>query len=202
MPKPRTPSIVLSSMKCSRVTFFGRRRVAVVNGRGAANHRGWFGYDSLSSRKPRFTSSTSPKPCGSYKTAQSGNSRPKSSIGLASSRGALIRRLHNGSGSPSYECRHAIPHLSDKPTTYKSWETPAGTPVSMTIADIHHDEAIYPNSHSFIPEHWLNSPKTENGSSLDRNFVGFGKGARSCLGINYYFHLSLQTGRRNSTQRG
>jgi cytochrome P450 len=53
----------------------------------------------------------------------------------------------------------------DKPTTYKSWEIPAGTPVSMTIADMHHDEAIYPNSYYFIPKCWRNSPKMENASS-------------------------------------
>ena len=73
----------------------------------------------------------------------------------------------------------------DKPIKYKSWEIPAGTPVSMTIVDVHHDEANFPRSHSYIPERWLDNPKTENGSSLDRYFVSFGKDARSCLGIKY-----------------
>jgi cytochrome P450 len=70
---------------------------------------------------------------------------------------------------------------------YKDYLIPAGTPVSMTSVDVHHDERIYPNSRSFIPERWLDNPKTENGSNLNRYFVAFGKGARSCLGIKYVF---------------
>jgi cytochrome P450 len=73
----------------------------------------------------------------------------------------------------------------DKATKYKEWTIPAGTPVSMTIVDVHHDEHIYPNSQSFIPERWLDNPKTEEGESLSRYFVSFGKGSRSCLGIKY-----------------
>ena len=86
----------------------------------------------------------------------------------------------------SYGVSARNPRISpDKPIRYKSWDIPAGTPVSMTIVDVHHDEAVYPHSRSFTPERWLNSPKAENGSSLDRYFVAFGKGARSCLGIKY-----------------
>jgi cytochrome P450 len=73
----------------------------------------------------------------------------------------------------------------DKATKYKAWTIPAGTPVSMTIVDVHHDEHIYPNSRSFIPERWLDNPKTEEGESLSRYFVSFGKGSRSCIGIKY-----------------
>jgi cytochrome P450 len=73
----------------------------------------------------------------------------------------------------------------DKATKYKEWTIPAGTPVSMTIVDVHHDEHIYPNSRSFVPERWLDNPKTKEGESLSRYFVSFGKGSRSCLGIKY-----------------
>jgi cytochrome P450 len=73
----------------------------------------------------------------------------------------------------------------DKATKYKDWRIPAGTPVSMTIVDVHHDENIYPNSRSFIPERWLDNPKTKEGESLSRYFVSFGKGSRSCIGIKY-----------------
>jgi cytochrome P450 len=68
---------------------------------------------------------------------------------------------------------------------YKNWVIPPNTPVSMTIVDVHHDKHLYPDSHSYIPERWLGSPKTENGSSLNRYFVAFGKDARSCLGVKY-----------------
>jgi cytochrome P450 len=73
----------------------------------------------------------------------------------------------------------------DKATKYKEWRIPAGTPVSMTIVDVHHDEHIYPNSRSFVPERWLDNPKTKEGESLSRYFVSFGKGSRSCIGIKY-----------------
>jgi cytochrome P450 len=84
----------------------------------------------------------------------------------------------------SYGVSARNPRISpDKPTRYKDWVIPAGTPVSMTTVDVHHDEHIYPSSRSFIPERWLDNPKTEEGDSLNRYFVAFGKGARSCLGI-------------------
>lgn len=92
----------------------------------------------------------------------------------------------------SYGVTARNPRISpDKPMEYKTWTIPTGTPVSMTIVDVHHDEAIYPDSQSFVPERWLESPKTSNGSPLDRYFVSFGKGARSCLGIKYVLGLSV-----------
>jgi cytochrome P450 len=66
---------------------------------------------------------------------------------------------------------------------YSDWVIPRGTPVSMTIVDVHHDERFFPNSRDFVPERWLGNPRTEEGGNLGRYFVAFGKGARSCLGI-------------------
>ncbi|KAL4866207.1 hypothetical protein BDV12DRAFT_173276 [Aspergillus spectabilis] len=71
-----------------------------------------------------------------------------------------------------------------KPVLFNEWVIPARTPISMTIPFLNHDEEIFPDSKSFVPERWLDSPKTKNGSPLERYFVGFGKGTRSCLGIN------------------
>jgi cytochrome P450 len=82
----------------------------------------------------------------------------------------------------------------NKSIKYRDWIIPPGTPVSMTIVDVHHDEKIYPKSKEFIPERWMNNPKTEDGSSLGRYFVAFGKDARGCLGTKYvlcYLFLSL-----------
>ncbi|KAL4987950.1 cytochrome P450 [Aspergillus falconensis] len=71
-----------------------------------------------------------------------------------------------------------------KPISFKDWVIPARTPVSMTIPFLHLDEDIYPAPKSFVPERWLDNPKAKNGAPLERYFVGFGKGTRSCLGLN------------------
>jgi len=83
----------------------------------------------------------------------------------------------------SYSTTSRNARLFPKPVQYGTWVIPAKTPISMTIPFLNHDEEIFPDSTSFIPERWLDSPRAKNESSLDRYFVGFGKGARSCLGI-------------------
>ena len=83
----------------------------------------------------------------------------------------------------AYGVASRSPRLSPKALNYKNWVIPPRTPVSMTIVDMKHDEEIYPDSHSFTPERWLDKPKTKNGANLERYFVGFGKGSRSCIGI-------------------
>lgn len=75
--------------------------------------------------------------------------------------------------------------LVKEPLQYGEWTIPPYTPVSMTTADVHHDEKIYKDAKKFIPDRWLgDSPKALNGESLEKYFVAFGKGPRSCLGIN------------------
>lgn len=102
----------------------------------------------------------------------------------------------------SYGVSSRNPRISpDKPTKYRNFVIPAGTPVSMTIIDVHHDERIYPNSRSFIPERWLENPKTEYGTSLNRYFVAFGKGARSCLGIKHVLIFRTRRTRVRTDER-
>jgi len=77
-----------------------------------------------------------------------------------------------------------LPRISpEKPMKYKDWVIPIGTPVSMTTIDVLHDRHIFPNSRTFIPERWLDNPKTKEGESLNRYFVPFGKGHRACIGV-------------------
>lgn len=82
---------------------------------------------------------------------------------------------------------HAISHrlhriCPDETLVYKAgdreWRIPPGTPLSMTSNLVHHDERVFPNSHAFEPQRWIDDPR------LDRYLVSFGKGGRACLGIN------------------
>ncbi len=49
----------------------------------------------------------------------------------------------------------------------------------MTSTIIHHDESVFPDSHSFRPERWVEDPT----GHLDRYMVAFTKGSRNCLGM-------------------
>ena len=77
------------------------------------------------------------------------------------------------------------PRTHDKPLKYQEWIIPARTNISMTIPEVSHDEEIFPKSREFIPERWLDDPKTKDGIPLDRFMVSFGRGTRSCLGMKY-----------------
>jgi len=60
----------------------------------------------------------------------------------------------------------------------------------MSCYSMHHNETIFPDSHTFDPTRWLPSPTDgtlptgPNGKLLTRYIASFSKGTRSCLGIN------------------
>jgi cytochrome P450 len=84
----------------------------------------------------------------------------------------------------SYGLSARNPRTRRQPLQYKDWLIPTDTCVSMTIPDLSHDEVIFPDSHAFIPERWLNNPLTPTGEPLERFMVSFGRGTRNCLGMN------------------
>ncbi|KAJ8121678.1 hypothetical protein ONZ43_g1932 [Nemania bipapillata] len=55
---------------------------------------------------------------------------------------------------------------------------PEGTSVSIAIRTVHDNPDLFPNPDQFIPERWL------DGEDLDHWLVVFGKGSRSCIGLN------------------
>lgn len=69
-------------------------------------------------------------------------------------------------------------HFIDRFGNGKAYLIPLQTPIGMTSFHIHHDESIFPDAESFIPERWIENP------GLSRFLVSFSKGSRSCLGIN------------------
>ncbi|KAH8429750.1 cytochrome P450 [Aspergillus melleus] len=64
---------------------------------------------------------------------------------------------------------------------FKEWTIPAGTPVEMTSVLMHHNEEIFPDSYSFIPERWIDLCERKR---LEKYMVSFSKGSRQCLGMN------------------
>ncbi|KAF1833619.1 cytochrome P450 [Decorospora gaudefroyi] len=95
----------------------------------------------------------------------------------------------------SYGLSARNPRTHRTPLRYADWVIPANTCISMTIPDVSHDESLFPNSHAFVPERWLDDPKTADGVPLDRFMVSFGRGTRACLGINLaYIEMYLTLG--------
>lgn len=72
------------------------------------------------------------------------------------------------------------PMLFTDKSTGNSYTIPRNTPVGMTSVQIHHDESIFPDSHRFHPERWLDSSAKER--NLDRYMVSFTAGSRQCAG--------------------
>ncbi|KAI8627729.1 cytochrome P450 [Xylariaceae sp. FL1651] len=68
----------------------------------------------------------------------------------------------------------------DEDIIYGKWRIPKNTPIGMSIYAMHMDPSVYPNPTEFKPERWVG----EYDPKMDRNFVPFTKGSRSCLGIS------------------
>ncbi|KAM0162140.1 hypothetical protein ACHAQE_003868 [Botrytis cinerea] len=91
----------------------------------------------------------------------------------------------------SYGISTRLPRISPyEVMMYQEWEIPAGTPVSMTSVHIHQNPDIFSSPLTFNPYRWLthsnNSPSTPltPDKTLEKYLVAFGKGSRSCAGIN------------------
>ncbi|RHZ49181.1 cytochrome P450 [Aspergillus thermomutatus] len=64
---------------------------------------------------------------------------------------------------------------------FRDWTIPPGTPVSMSCLLMHHDETIFPDSHRFKPERWLDPAERKR---LEKYMVAFSKGSRQCIGMH------------------
>lgn len=88
----------------------------------------------------------------------------------------------------SYGVAGRLARMSKEPMYYtdkktgKTWVVPPMTPIGMSNVQLHHDETIFPNSHEFIPERWLNEDGTLN-IQLDKYLHSFQHGSRQCLGM-------------------
>ncbi|EEB90991.1 hypothetical protein MPER_10726 [Moniliophthora perniciosa FA553] len=71
--------------------------------------------------------------------------------------------------------------VSDTDVSIAGHAVPPGTVVGIANSFVHLNADIFPDPTRFYPERWLDAK--ENGHSLDRYLVTFGKGPESCLGI-------------------
>lgn len=62
---------------------------------------------------------------------------------------------------------------------YKGYHFPHGTKVGVAAYQLHLDEDVFPRSGEFRPERWLRAT-----AEMNRDFLPFGKGARSCIARN------------------
>lgn len=83
----------------------------------------------------------------------------------------------------SYGTTQRMPRIAPVDLQYKGWLIPKGVIVGMDSYAMSHDEVIFPNSFAFIPDRWLGNPKAPDGKQLTRYLAAFGRGTRSCVGM-------------------
>lgn len=59
---------------------------------------------------------------------------------------------------------------------------PRGWAVGMSTALAHHNEDLFPNSHEFVPERWIDKEGNRR-PDLEKHIMSFSKGSRQCVGI-------------------
>ena len=69
-----------------------------------------------------------------------------------------------------------------KTPTRVEYVIPRGYAIGMSSVIVHHDESVFPDSYSFLPERWLDG-KNQHRKELDRSLLSFSKGTRACIGM-------------------
>ena len=91
----------------------------------------------------------------------------------------------------SYGTVSRSPRVSHNRTyEYCGYRVPPGTPISTQTYSMHHHEDVFPDSWTFRPERWLNEAVGPDGvKPLSRYMVAFGRGTRSCVGVNLAYAM-------------
>ncbi|KAG8169190.1 hypothetical protein KVR01_001939 [Diaporthe batatas] len=65
---------------------------------------------------------------------------------------------------------------------FKGKAIPKGWAIGMSSAVMHHNEDIFPDSGSFLPDRWIDSRGNKR-CDLEKYILSFSRGSRQCLGI-------------------
>ncbi|KAF8849558.1 putative benzoate 4-monooxygenase cytochrome P450 [Acephala macrosclerotiorum] len=104
-------------------------------------------------------------------------------------RAVVQESIRLGYGAPGRVC-HIAPDEAMVVPGANSLPIPPGTPTCMTVYLMHHIESIFPDSHTFRPERWIENQR------LDKHLFAFSKGSRGCAGINLaYAELTIAVAR-------
>ncbi|OGM47384.1 hypothetical protein ABOM_003803 [Aspergillus bombycis] len=111
----------------------------------------------------------------------------------------LLRAVLDESFRCSPPLGFGLPRLVTEPgMTIQGHFIPPGVVVGSPLYNIHHDESLFPDPWSFIPERWLGgsdpdySPSAEETENLKTYVQPFSLGGRSCIGRNMaYMDLSI-----------
>ncbi|KAI2608566.1 cytochrome P450 [Hypoxylon fragiforme] len=79
------------------------------------------------------------------------------------------------------------PRISKTPITYGDYVLAPGTHISLDTWHMHHNETLYPQSYSYVPERWVGNPRAPapyDSRPLKHYMVSFGRGTRHCIGMN------------------
>ena len=63
--------------------------------------------------------------------------------------------------------------------SYHGYHFPPGTVVGVAAYQLHLTDAVFPQPFEFLPERWLDATP-----EMNRDYLPFGKGARSCIARN------------------
>lgn len=64
----------------------------------------------------------------------------------------------------------------------KTYIIPRGTAIGMSTVITHHNEEIFPDSHRFLPERWLDE-KGQRRTDREKYMWSFSRGSRVCVGM-------------------
>ncbi|KAM3517960.1 hypothetical protein NHJ13051_008547 [Beauveria bassiana] len=88
-------------------------------------------------------------------------------------------RLHPGVVARLPRVSPTEPIVYEDKARGRSYVVPAGVTYSMTAQIAHTNEAVFADADKFIPQRWIDNPR------LDRAFIGFARGTRNCIGMNF-----------------